>query len=359
MLRVFNSAVRACGRVGLGSIVFTLVATVASTVSLAQSAQSPVISSASSRSLQSAIDDQTNETINQSAAGSGQPRPGVGAFPTGRFRFSNHDGFDVSKGAVSYGATATTGFKTEERSGFFTGTYLLPEAVLGGRLQFGALAGFNSLSVNQTGVLFGQTGTSRNESFLFGGSALLAFGPSYVLVGGYGFVGDTEIDELRVVTNQRTRFEISTSGGMGNAVVGTVVELGGGLKLDARQGISYIRHEGDAISNLETPEFASWQSTSSLMVFSILPAGDGAIVRPYIQGNFKYLFGYENVVKFTPGNPAFNETWEFDQVKAYGGVEFGLNHVKGPYTMGLAAYVDGSQDETNIGGRFGVTVKFD
>jgi hypothetical protein len=336
---------------------------VMSTAAHAQSSSNgtPLVSAATSRSLDAAIEDYTKTTIDQhlNVGNSNNNNNGnstLSAYPTGRLRKSNHDGLRVTTGADKYGTNRTLGYETEERSFYLSSSYVLPGLVLGGRVKLGGLVGVNDLRVDQVGTTFGQGITAHNSSLMLGTSALWWEGSNYLLGSVVGFLGDTVTDKVGVAFGNR-HYDLGSEGGIGTIVAGHVFDLPGttGLKLDARAALSYSSHSTEGAADGEKGNFSSFWQTSSLMLYSLNQMPDGAVLKPYAQVNAKYLFDYDNTVKFLLASGV--ATTRFNQDNFYLGGELGVNHIKGAYTFGAAAYYEASKDETTFGGRFGVSIQ--
>ena len=315
-------------------------------------------------SVNAAVQDVQKEILDPTVLGGAGPA-GFGAGATGRWRHSSHDGFvptpDILKNGKTYG------FDISERSLFGTFSYQLPGTVFGGSVKASFVIGTNQLDLtvkhnrqNQPPPV--QVGGGDNDSLLYGGNLLWFSKLGYVMGTLVGHRGDSTLVGPTFL-GAPDRFKYDTDGYVASLVVGTVVPLTSGptpIKVDLRGSLGRVTHSGDPfISDIFGTKTQFEFSTSSVgfspMLFIDVPLAGGTL-RPYVQGNIKTLFGYDNTTSFTGGfGPP--QVIEFDEERTFRGAEVGVNFVSGSWSFGASYYHEQSSDVTTNGGKIGAAYK--
>jgi hypothetical protein len=376
MRSVWRLGVASSRRWPLGLCVVAVLAFALPSGALAQSGVGRAANAATGESLRDSIEQNQNELINSSGVGSGSSGAGAaigaGASPTGRLRSSTHDALNVQNPPDE----GNYGWKTKEGSAFATGVYSLPGTVLGGQMKVSLFGGQNWLSLemkngggNFLDVDNGQFGKARNESVLFGGTALWSQKNTYVVATLVGMWGETSLTDAVDFCNTPPggcpvrHYKFDTSGFNGSLTAGNVFPLSrspSGPMLDLRGAVGYTQSTGDNFFNFEGDEqkykFSTWTLTGSATLFANVTLQNSALLRPYIQGYVRQEVGYNNkLFAHVVGDPPDLVHW--DQAHTYGGVDIGATYTLGNMTLGAAAYVDGSADELTLGGRLGASWK--
>ncbi len=298
---------------------------------------------------------------------------GAGAIPTGRVRSSSHDAFGrVTADEDNYA------WRTHEASAFGTGVYAVPGTVLGGQMKLSMLVGENWLTLkmrdgggNMLDPAIPQSGEATNESLMFGGSAIWSNKSSYMMATAVGFAGRSTIkDQIDFFPGPAlNKYEFETHGFIGSLTAGHVFQLTSsqsGPMLDLRAVAGYTRNTGTTFENIEHDtqkyDFGMWTVTGMATLFANIPLGQGAVLRPYIDGYVRREIDYSNKLHFflispNPGDTQTGVATYDMQAHTYGGVDIGLTYVQGQLTVGSAIYFDGSSDERTLGGRIGASWK--
>ena len=283
-------------------------------------------------------------TVQQKQKGEDQESALPGEFPTGRLRETWHDGYK----ALSPGQEGTPGFRTAEGSAFASGFYKLPGSFLGGQLQIGGFVGYDQLFVAYAAA----GGKADNELALFGGYGLYTAGPNYLMATVAGAEGATNQSNITATT-------YGTNGVFMSAVGGHVQDLSPTLpvKLDLRGGISYMEADGDTYldsgGNALSTSVNGWSGSLSATLFTDIPASGGAVMRPYIKGEVREQFSYNNTVEDLTADTAFG----YGQAATTGALEAGLDYTLPGITINGAVYGEAASDRATVGTKLGAKFK--
>ena len=372
-------------RLPIGLFAFAMLGLALPSGAMAQSSVGRAANTATGESLRDAVDQQQNEALNSSGVGAGGSGAGAaigaGASPTGRLRSSSHDALKLQNPPDENNYA----WKTKEASVFGTGVYTLPGTVLGGQMKVSIFGGQNwlSLEMKNGGGNFldadnNQFGKARNESILFGGTALWSQNNTYIVGTMVGMWGQTSLTDAVDFCNESPpagpggcparHYSYDTSGFTGSLTAGQVFPLSksaSGPMLDLRAAVGYTQNTGESFFNFEGDEqkykFSTWTLTGSATLFWNITQSNAALLRPYIQGYVRQEIGYNNKLHFTiafpdPGDPKSGLV-HWDQAHTYGGVDLGATYTLGKMTLGAAAYYDMSADDRTFGGRLGASWK--
>jgi hypothetical protein len=340
---------------------------------MAQSSVGRAANTATGLSLQDAVTQQQNGLMSSSGVGSSGAGAaiGAGASPTGRLRSSDHD-------ALKTGAADNFAWDTREGSAFATFVYALPGTVLGGNVKVSLFGGHNWLALELkdggggTGFSVDQYGKARNESVIFGGTALWSQKNTYALATLVGMWGDTSLTDSiddcghgAPVDCVAHRYKFNTSGFISTGTVGQVFPLSAspsGPMLDLRGSVSYTQNIGESFLNYtgdtQKYTFMTWTGTGAATLYSNITLQNSALFRPYIQGYLRQEFGYSNKLHAEEnGGGPLSGIFHYKQAHTYGGVDLGATYALGNMTLGAAAYYDMSADDRTFGGRLGASWK--
>jgi outer membrane immunogenic protein len=356
---------------------------------LAQSSLGAPLNNATAQSLLDAVRQNEKDLIDreilgnspggQGATGSGGTGSlGLNTFSTGRLRSSDHDALSVPPGGDP--GNGPFPYRTSEVSAFSNVVVSVPGIVLGGQLKLSGFVGSNAvylqLKSDSLNILDpDQDGRARNESMIFGGTALWSKQNTYALATIVGTVGQStlkdSVDDCYKASDSypadfchHNRYSFNTAGFIGTLTAGQVFDLAGksGPKLDVRGSIGYTHNVGDTFSNVFTDTqrytLSTFTGTGGVTLFTNMVLQDKSLLRPYIQGYVRQEWGYDNKLNFNivgsgPG------TVQYDQAHLYGGVDGGVAYVQGNTTLGASIYYEGSGSERTLGGRLGVSQKLD
>jgi outer membrane autotransporter protein len=295
---------------------------------------------------------------------------GANAFPTGRLRWMNHDGYKSQNGR----AFDTSAFHATEASAFASGYIGLPMEFLGGQLKFGAFGGYDDLNVK---VSSGKSSTPQSgggatsQSVLYGGYGLYVRNASYAMLTLSGSQGQTE-----QTGGDGSRVSFDVQGFAGSLVAGHVFSLTGEepdnahrsgaipIKLDLRAGAAYQDAHGAQYVDPTTghrlkASLDSWTGSASATLFSQFPMDGGAVFRPFIKGELRQQLSY---------NDALHEEWDtltetvarelkFTQSDTSAVVEAGFDYALPGVTFTAAVYDEMAADRENLGFRIGLSIK--
>jgi outer membrane immunogenic protein len=258
----------------------------------------------------------------------------------------------------------------------------MPGTVLGGQLKLSGFVGSNQvylqLKSDSVNILEpDQDGRARNESLIFGGTALWSKENTYALATIVGTVGQSTLkDSVDACYGpsypaefcHHNRHSFSTAGFIGTLTAGQVFDLAGksGPKLDVRGSIGYTHNVGDTFTNVfadtQRYTFSTFTGTGGVTLFTNMVLQDKSLLRPYIQAYVRQEWGYDNKLDFNiagTGPGSGPGTVQYDQAHLYGGVDGGVAYVQGNTTVGASLYYEGSGSERTLGGRLGVSQKLD
>lgn len=266
---------------------------------------------------------------------------GVGAFtgPTGRLRHTNHDGLRDGNGG-------TTGeFEIDEASFFGNASYDLPGTYFGGKVRINGLVGWTGLTQDNEAKTF----KNEIDSVIYGGSYLWSQGSFYSMSMIIGVSGEVDSENLG------GNYNYDVSGYFSNSVMGYTFDMAGGWKFDVRANLGHYDVEGDSFVVPTTTatikgSAEAWSAGITGTVFTVMEM-NGGVARPYISAAYKNVFDEDIEIR---GGATIN----FDQDDDYGKLEAGFDFVEGSWTYGAAVYTEFSGDEDTVGGRLGVSVKF-
>jgi hypothetical protein len=339
---------------------------------LAQSSVGQAANAATAQSLREAVEGQQKEMLGSAGGGGVGAAIGIGAVPSGRLRFSDHEA--LKNDAPPSPTNLRLDWETREASAFGTFIYTVPGSVLGGQMKLTGVVGHNWLSLkmksnSQFQLDATQSGKANNESFLFGGSALWSQKNTYLMGTVIGFMGETELKDSidGCPCPPAHRYTFDTSGFVGSFTAGNVFPLSKsptGPMLDIRGVASYTQNIGDSFFN-DAPnggdqqkyKFSMWTLTGSATLFSNITMANSALLRPYVQTYVRQEVGYSSKLHFIEAGGAPAGLVHYEQAHTYGGVDVGATYTQGKMTLGAAAYVDGSADELTFGGRLGASWK--
>lgn len=357
-------------RLPLGLFVLAVLALAFPSGALAQSSVGQAANAATAQSLRDAVESQQKEMLGSAGGGGVGAATGIGAVPSGRLRFSDHEALKTGKPPNLLNPNFD--WDTREASAFGTFVYSLPGTVMGGQVKLTGVVGQNWLSLKmKSNSVFqldpDQSGKASNESLLFGGSALWSQKNTYLMGTVIGFMGETElkdgIDHCDDPCGVR-RYSFDTSGFIGSFTAGNVFPLSkspSGPMLDIRGVASYTQNIGDSFFNVagdqQRYKFSMWTLTGSATLFSNITMANSALLRPYVQTYVRQELGYRSKLHFIEAGGTPAGLAHFEQTHTYGGVDVGMTYTLGKMTLGAAAYVDGSADELTFGGRLGASWK--
>ena len=359
-------------RLPIGLFALAMLGLVLPSGAMAQSSVGQAANAATGQSLRDAVENQQKEMLGSTGGGGVGAAIGVGAVPSGRLRFSDHEALKTGKPPDPLNPNFD--WDTREASAFGAFVYSVPGSVLGGQMKLTGVVGQNwlSLKMKSNSVVQldpDQSGKASNDSLLFGGSALWSQKNTYLMGTVIGFMGETElkdgIDHCNAVPPCGVRrYSFDTSGFIGSLTAGNVFPLSkspSGPMLDIRGVASYTQNIGDSFFNevgdQQKYKFSMWTLTGSATLFSNITMANSALLRPYVQTYVRQEVGYSSKLHFIEAGGTPAGLTHYEQVHTYGGVDVGLTYALGNMTLGAAAYFDGSADETTFGGRLGASWK--
>jgi outer membrane immunogenic protein len=355
---------------------------------LAQSSLGAPLNNAAAQSLLDAVRQNERDLIDREVLGGSPDAQGAGSsagggvglntFSTGRLRSSDHDALSVPPGGDP--GNGPFPYRTSEVSAFSNIVVAMPGTVLGGQLKLSGFVGSNAvylqLKSDSVNILDpDQDGRARNESLIFGGTALWSKQNTYALATLVGTVGQStlkdSVDDCYKASDgypadfcHHNRYSFNTAGLISTLTAGQVFDLGGksGPKLDVRGSVGYTHNAGDTFTNVFTDTqrytLSTFTGTGGVTLFTNMVLQDKSLLRPYIQAYVRQEWGYDNKLNFNiagvgPG------TVQYDQAHLYGGLDGGVAYVQGNTTFGASLYYEGSGSERTLGGRLGVSQKLD
>lgn len=297
-----------------------------------------------------------------------------GAFPTGRLRYSEHDGYDGTKS----GHAPPASFDLTETSLFASVFANVPGSVFGGKMQVGAFAGVTDLDMkvgprrhrpNEP-----SNGEAENTSLMSGIYVVQAWQWTYAMLTAAGAWGETSIAETRRNLSKPSKYD--TYGFTSSAVVGQYMPLGKTalmgkypLFADFRGGLSYTHNEGDrfriyskagALNQILKPSVTAVGGQFSTSLFTVIGHAGGAFTRPYVKANLRHDFYYDqkldNVAFVAAARPT--KLFSYEKADTTIGAEIGFDHKAGQFKFSGSTYFDYSADEAAIGARLGATYQF-
>jgi hypothetical protein len=277
-------------------------------------------------------------------AGEGSANAPPEAFPSGRLGETWHDGY---KGLLPNQA-GTSSFRTGEATAFGSSFYKLPRSFLDGQVQIGVFGGYDSLSVKYASA----DAKSNNESFLFGGYGLYTRGANYIMATVAGAEGETRQNDGGASLYDTHAFFLSLVGGH-------VHQLGfaAPLKLDVRGGVSYMDASGDRYTDPAGQAYSTnvdgWSGSVSATLFAEKPFASGALLRPYIKGEVREQFSYDNTIE--GGNSS--HACKFGEASTAGIFEAGLDYVLPSVVFNAAVFDESATDRITVGGKLGAKIK--
>ncbi len=305
----------------------------------AEGSEAGAIANFQTQILDSAIYQKGEVQAQDAGQSSGDAPPA--AFPAGLGE-TWHDGYK----SLLPNHEETSAFRTEEAAAFGSAFYKLPQPFLYGQLQLGVFAGYDSLHVTYSST----AAKSYNESFLFGGYGLYTSGSNYIMGTAAGAEGQT---------HDGGPGTYGTHGVFASLVGGHVYQLDGAapLKLDVRGGVSYMDASGDNFTDpagqvSSTSANGTSGSLSATLFFEKSSTG-GALFRPYIKGEVREQFSYNNTIECK----TLASTFEFGQADTTGVFEAGLDYVLPNVTFNASVYGEAASDQTTIGGKIGAKFK--
>lgn len=340
----------------------------------AQSAVGLPMNAATGRSMTDAVDQNERDFVDREVHGRGLGTSGgaaglagLNAFTSGRLRTSDHNGIrPLTNTSFSY--------RTNEASVFGNVVATIPGTALGGLIKVSAFAGYNGLSLklrsNDVAVLDpDQFAKAKNQSFMAGTSALWASQGYYVLGSAVGSWGQTMLtdgfDDCGPCTTNIYTF--STTGFVGTITAGKVFDMPGaaGPKIDVRGSLGYTQNNASPFKNInkgggdveQKYTFSTWNGTMGVTLFTNQTLQNSAVLSPYARGYLRQELGYRNQIDATEPDGTFTRTL-VDQKHLYGGVDIGVTYTLDKMTAGAALYVETSGDERTLGGRIGLSWKF-
>jgi len=355
---------------------------------LAQSSLGAPLNNATAQSLLDAVRQNERELIDREVLGGSPGGQGAGnsagggvglnTFSTGRLRSSDHDALSVPPGGDP--GNGPFPYRTNEVSAFSNIVVAMPGTVLGGQLKLSGFVGSNAvylqLKSDSVNILDpDQDGRARNESLIFGGTALWSKQNTYALATLVGTVGQStlkdSVDDCYKASHgypadfcHHNRYSFSTAGFIGTLTAGQVFDLAGksGPKLDVRGSLGYTHNVGDTFTNVfaDTQRYtlSTFTGTAGVTLFANMVLQDNSLLRPYIQAYVRQEWGYDNKLNFNIAGVG-PDTAQYGQDHLYGGVDGGLAYVQGNTTLGASIYYEGSGSERTLGGRLGVSQKLD
>ncbi|MGQ0673008.1 MAG: hypothetical protein ACT4N2_09045 [Hyphomicrobium sp.] len=301
-------------------------------------------------SVRSAADSYIQSQLNTTFA------PGMSLGPTGRVRYISHDGL-VERSSGIRG----DGFETEEGSVFANVNYDVPGSVMGGRLRFGLLVGYDSMRVDMDAGPQGAGSYTASktefDTLFYGGSYTWSMGNFYSLTLLIGLNGEAENTTASAIDASIRKTSTDIDGYISNNVIGYVFDLAGGFKFDLRGGLGSSKASTDAafspvfLANISAGS-SQWNGSITTNFYTVMNLSNGSVMRPYVLATYRHIFDEE--IELT----GLAETVHFSQADDYGRVEFGADVVQGAFTFGGAVYTESSADEDTIGLRLGASVKF-